>query len=153
MQIANSTKFVQHLGGVTIEPNRTAQVDDEWAKHPVVEKLAKRGDLMISREEGLTPPKAPAEPGVVDFGVNVEAQPEDITPTVEKKKPGHDPTPLEALGKQAPDEWADMNTNSAKAWIRRCDDKAILLELLETEERAKVAAALRARIDTLEARP
>lgn len=136
MRVANTTPFVQHFGGSSIEPGRSALVDNEWREHPVFRRLVAEQKLMVADDHlseeimekaedkgvGFTPPTKPADPQPAIFSSELE-------------------------------DFAEWHTNKAKAFVKKSDDLETLKGLLEVEERPKVASALRDRLDTLEGRP
>lgn len=129
MQVTNVSKFVYHLGTVTIEPNSTVELkESEWEDVETLLALVDRGYLLVSGREKEPVKIAPA-PAKTKLTAETKVTPSDDG---------------------VPDGFASMHTNKAKSWVRKCEDTGPLYAALLNEKRDKVAAAIRNRIDELE---
>lgn len=133
MRVANVSKFVQHVGPVQIEPGTHEHVPDDHDTE-LVRRVAARGHLEIARDE--------LGEKIVERAVQEDVlTPSDVAARAE----------MFDVEDYVPEGWADMKTNTAKAWIRRCSDVEQLAVLLKVEDRPKVAEALHEKIAKLEA--
>lgn len=144
VQVANISKFVQHLGPHAIEPGQSIVLSDpQWIDHPALQRLADAGALMLARD--------PLSKQILEKAEEADVlAPEEVFIEVASEA-------VEELAKHgapsAPVGFDTWHTNKAKGWVKKQNDIVLLNALLVDETRDKVAQAIEARISDLEARP